>query len=123
MESSQAVRTGGRIGWILPAHNTAAGRVLPAELSTQELAELSPPDRRPLRAPALREPRAQLAEARERGYAAVNTPGDASEIAALVRGRRGRPRAAPIVTAPQSRVRSGLDRRHRRHGRTYGQGS
>ncbi|MFF5138193.1 hypothetical protein ACFY6U_00290 [Streptomyces sp. NPDC013157] len=68
MESSQAVRTGGRIGWTLPAHNT--------------------------------EPRAQLAEVRERGYAAMNTPGDASEIAALVRDKRGRPRAAPITTSP-----------------------
>lgn len=50
--------------------------------------------------------RLELAETRERGYATSDgkSEPDLCTVAALVRDRRGRPRAAIAATAPRSRT-------------------
>src|SRR3984957_4572769 len=42
VESDQVVRTGSRIGWVLPAHATAGGKALLAERTGEEIAALYP---------------------------------------------------------------------------------
>jgi DNA-binding IclR family transcriptional regulator len=110
VESGQMVRTGSRIGWILPAHSTAGGKALLAERADEEIAALYPSG--VLDAPT---PRAlgsagelleQLAEVRRLGYA-VNrgeSEADVAAVAAAVRDNRGHVRCALVTTAPLSRV-------------------
>ncbi|MFD4603012.1 IclR family transcriptional regulator [Streptomyces sp. NPDC058464] len=110
VESNQVVRTGSRIGWTLPAHATAAGKALLAELGEDDLAARFPSE--DLKSPTSRAPqtldelRKQLAEVRRRGYATNNaeSEADVSAVAAVIRDKRGRARAAISTTAPQSRV-------------------
>lgn len=110
VESGQVVRTGSRIGWTLPAHATAGGKAILAELPEEELAKrypdelLSTPTPRTLSTvTALRE---QLAEVRRLGYAVNNaeSEADVSSVGAVIKDRHGRPRGALVITAPQSRV-------------------
>jgi DNA-binding IclR family transcriptional regulator len=109
VESAQVVRTGGRIGWTMHAHATAAGKALLAELPDDRLGALYPSGR--LAAPtsrtltsldALRE---QLDLVRRTGYAVNHgeSENDVSAVAATVRDKRGRTRAALVTTAPLSR--------------------
>lgn len=109
VESARVVRTGARVGRLLPAHATAAGKSLLAEKSDAELAALYPSGE--LSAPTpnavttLDELREQLAEVRRLGYAFNNAESevDVVAVAAAVRDKRGRVRAAIATTAPQSR--------------------
>ncbi len=109
VESRQVVRTGGRVGWTMHAHATAAGKALLAELPDDRLCALYPSDRlaaatsRTLTSlDALRE---QLDHVRRTGYAVNHgeSEDDVSAVAAAVRDKRGRPRAALVTTAPLSR--------------------
>lgn len=110
VESKQVVRTGTRTGLTLPAHATAAGKALLAELSDEEFLARYPSE--DLQAPTLRAPqtreelRKQLSEVRIRGYGVNNaeSESDVSAVAAVVRDKQGRPRAAIATTAPASRV-------------------
>ncbi|WP_052424602.1 IclR family transcriptional regulator [Streptomyces fulvoviolaceus] len=110
VESRQMLRTGSRIGWTLPAHATASGKVLLAALPEDELAGLYPAGR--LEAvtahtvTTLEELRAQLAEVRKVGYAVNNAESevDVSAVALAVRPRTGSPRVAIAITAPLSRA-------------------
>ncbi|MFC9424327.1 IclR family transcriptional regulator [Streptomyces sp. NPDC056987] len=110
VESNQVVRTGSRTGWTLPAHATAAGKALLAELDDDELAARYPTEN--LQTPTSRAPRTrdelrkQLTDVRRLGYAVNNaeSEADVSAVAAVVRDKRGRARAAVATTAPQSRV-------------------
>ncbi|MFB8281141.1 IclR family transcriptional regulator [Nocardia colli] len=110
IESRQIVRTGSRVGWTLPAHATASGKALLAELDEQDLLALYPSEK--LDAPtetALNSRTAlfaELVETHDRGYAINNaeSESDVSAVGVVVRGRAGRPRASIVVTAPRSRV-------------------
>lgn len=110
VESTQTLRTSSRIGWTLPAHATAAGKVLLADLPADTVAALYPSD--PLSTPtpntldSLDRLRAQLHEVRERGYATNDgeSEDDVRAVAVVVRDKRGRSRAAISVTAPSSRA-------------------
>lgn len=110
VESDQIVRTGSRIGWTLPAHATAAGKALLAELSDADVAALYPsgtldtPVSRTLG--SLSELCEQLERIRLRGYAVNDgeSEADVSAVAAAVRDKHGRPRAAIVTTAPRSRA-------------------
>ena len=110
VESNQVVRTSSRTGWTLPAHATAAGKALLAELSDEELEARYPSEELPAptsRAPQTREElRKQLADVRLRGFAVndAESEADVSAVAAVVRDKHGRPRAAIATTAPRSRV-------------------
>ncbi|WP_413810781.1 IclR family transcriptional regulator [Streptomyces sp. OE57] len=117
VESTRSVRTRSRIGWTLPAHATAIGKALLAELSDKDLAALYPPGE--LLAPTSRTIRqldalcTELATVRARGYAINDgeSESDVCAVGALVRDRRGRPRAALAVTAPVSRADAGWTER------------
>jgi DNA-binding IclR family transcriptional regulator len=110
VESDRVVRTGSRIGRVLPAHATATGKALLAERSDEEVAALYPPGM--LEGPT---PRAlttaeellrQLAEVRRRGYAVNHgeSEDDVAAVAAAVRDKQGHVRSALVVTAPLSRA-------------------
>ncbi|GCD97747.1 transcriptional regulator [Embleya hyalina] len=110
VESAHAMRTGSRVGWTLPAHTTAAGKALLAELPDAELTTLYPSGE--LAAPTPRavttigQLRVQLEETRRRGYATNNAESedDVYAVAAVVRDKQGRARGAISTTAPRSRA-------------------
>ena len=110
VESQQMVRTGSRVGWTLAAHATAAGKALLADLPDDKLSALYPAGRlaqpTPSAAGTLKELRRQLAEVQTRGYALNNgeSEPDVSAVAAVVRDKKGRARAALVTTAPRSRA-------------------
>jgi IclR family acetate operon transcriptional repressor len=110
IESQQIVRTGSRIGWTLPAHATASGKALLAELDEDDLLALYPNEKLEAPTDTTLNSRAalvtQLAETRDRGYAINNAESetDVSAVGAVVRDRAGRARASISVTAPRSRV-------------------
>jgi IclR family transcriptional regulator, acetate operon repressor len=110
VESDQVVRTGSRIGWILPAHSTAGGKVLLAEKSDAEIAALYPSGvldaPTPRAVTALAELLEQLAEVRRLGYAVNHgeSETDVAAVAAVIRDKRGHVRGALVTTAPLSRA-------------------
>jgi len=110
VESDQVVRTGSRIGWILPAHATAGGKALLAQRTDEEIAALYPsgvldaPTPRALS--TVEELLEQLAEVRRLGYAVNHgeSEADVAAVAAAVRDKRGHVRCALVTTAPLSRA-------------------
>jgi DNA-binding IclR family transcriptional regulator len=115
VESSKALRIGSRIGWHMPAHCTASGKALLAQLTPTELRRLYPDDRLERMTPAspstFQELEAQLDAVREHGYA-TNLGESEAEVAAvavaLPPGRTDRPASltisAPLVRLEQSRI-------------------
>lgn len=109
VESLQSVRTGSRVGWTLPAHATAAGRALLAELSDRELMSVFPDETIPRtgQTPAMRlvDLLAELELVRARGYATNfgESEPDVSAVGVVLRDRRDRAAAALSVTAPRTR--------------------
>ncbi|MBC3989933.1 IclR family transcriptional regulator [Streptomyces sp. AC563] len=110
VESEQTVRVSSRIGWSLPAHATAAGKVMLAELSEEQLVALypceqldAPTERAPATRTALRD---HLDAVRGRGYAVnhAESEDDVSAVGAAIRDRAGRAIAALVTTAPKSRA-------------------
>ena len=110
VESDQIVRTGSRVGRILPAHSTATGKVLLAERTDEEIAALYPsgvleaPTPRALT--SLSELLEEIAEVRRLGYAVNHgeSESDVAAVAAAVRDKRGHVRCALVTTAPLSRA-------------------
>ena len=110
VESDQVVRTGNRIGWILPAHATAGGKALLAERTDEEIAALYPsgvletPTPRALT--TVGELLEQLAEVRRAGYAVNHgeSEADVAAVAAVVRDKRGHVRSVLVTTGPLSRA-------------------
>jgi len=110
VETERPVRVGSRVGVRLPAHWTAAGKALLAELSSEELDARYPDEalatmtsRTITTRTALEE---HLAHVREQGFA-VNIGESQPEIAAIgavVRDRDDRPRAAVAISTPASRL-------------------
>ncbi|MFE6775035.1 IclR family transcriptional regulator [Streptomyces sp. NPDC057702] len=110
VESEQTVRVSSRIGWSLPAHATAAGKAMLAELSEDQLVALypceqldTPTERAPATRSALRD---HLDAVRGRGYAVnrAESEDDVSAVGVAVRDRGGRAVAALVTTAPKSRA-------------------
>lgn len=110
LESERLVRAGQRIGQSLPAYATAAGKALLAQMDDDAVKTLYPSatlgrvtdQSLRTRAALLR----ALAQVREQGYAVNHgeSEDDVSGLAVAVPDRRGRPRAALVVTGPRSRV-------------------
>jgi IclR family transcriptional regulator, acetate operon repressor len=117
IESSRALHTAARIGVSLPAHATAGGKVLLADLSEAELLDRYPdPDLPRAGARSITSRAAlieELAKAREQGYAVSideATP-DVGAVAVPVRDSFGTSRAALAISAPVARLeRTELDR-------------
>lgn len=114
VEGPRALRTSSRVGRSYPAHTTSGGKVLLAQLSPAQLAELYPTDTLSggLTSGSLATRKQLLRElqlVRERGYG-TNRGESEPEIAAvavLVRNAFGQVRAAIAVSAPLSRLDEG----------------
>ncbi|MDP9246216.1 MAG: IclR family transcriptional regulator [Chloroflexota bacterium] len=110
VESTNVLRVGTRIGMVLPAHSTAGGKALLAQLSRDELRGLYPRerlDRVTKRTVGTRtELFRELDRTKKRRYA-VNTgesEADIAAVAAPVLDRQGRLRASVAIAAPMARV-------------------
>lgn len=108
-ESGQPLRVADRTGQVLPAHRTATGKAILAYFSERQLDELfsldessngeglSPEERTALDA--------ELAEARDRGYATNHRVAeDIISVAVAVQDHRGASIAAINASAPSSRM-------------------
>jgi len=110
VESDRVVRTGSRIGRIMPAHSTATGKVMLAERTDEEIAALYPSRvleaTTPRTLATVEELLEQLAEVRRLGYAVNHgeSEDDVAAVAAVVRDKRGHVRCALVTTAPVSRA-------------------
>jgi DNA-binding IclR family transcriptional regulator len=112
VESARSVRVGNRTGVVRPAHASAVGKAILAELAESELERRYPSAELIAGTPAaitdLAELRAQLAEIRAQGYA-LNWEESAegvSAVAVALRDTSGTPVAALGIAAPSSRTGS-----------------
>ena len=109
VESDQIVRTGSRVGRILPAHSTATGKVLLAERTDEEIAARYPsgvleaPTPRALT--SLGELLEEIAEVRRLGYAVNHGESEngVGSVGMAVFDPAGEPRAALSVALPLNR--------------------
>ena len=110
VECRKALRAGSRTGDVLPAHCTAGGKVLLAELDPETLSRLYPDETLPTLTPrSIDSKRALLAELeriRAQGFA-VNVEESEDRltaVAAAVRDRHGHVVGAVTVAAPSYRL-------------------
>jgi DNA-binding IclR family transcriptional regulator len=110
VESTQAVKTGSRIGISYPAHATAAGKALLAELPRESLLDLYPHEQLQTVGGKTIGRRSRLEQELERvrrlgfGTNVGETDAEVSAVAAVVRNSAGRARCALTVAAPTSRM-------------------
>jgi len=110
VESPKIIRVGSRTGVLLPAHCTAGGKALLAELSREAFRELYPKARVRKMTPQSMVNRSdlekELADVRARGYGTNfgESEHDLSAVAVLIRGREDQPVGAVAVAAPRSRL-------------------
>ncbi|MEB3980070.1 IclR family transcriptional regulator [Mycobacterium sp. 663a-19] len=110
VESSRVVRTGSRIGWIMPAHATAVGKAILAKMSDADVEILLPDEQLQTLTESTVATRSallkQLADVRKRGYAINNAESESevSAVAAAICDVNKRVRGALAVTAPKTRV-------------------
>lgn len=109
-ETSRTLRIGSRVGRFMPAHCTAGGKAILAELPRDDLRRLYPDaglEQMTARSSAtLEELEADLDAVRRRGYA-TNFGESEPEVAAVavaIPGRRAGQRAAITVSAPSTRL-------------------
>jgi len=111
VEADQPLRVSSRAGAVLPAHQVSGGKLLLAELSMDEFAELYPEAGVPeasLDAGAVTTLRRELTIARRRGYAVNNgqTERGIAAVAACVRDGEGAAVGAISVSVPTVRYAS-----------------
>jgi DNA-binding IclR family transcriptional regulator len=110
VESPKIIRVGSRAGVLLPAHCTAGGKALLAELPREAFRELYPNARlRKMTTQSVMSRSTlekEFAEIRARGYGTNfgESEDDLSAIAVVVRGREDQPVGAVAVAAPKSRL-------------------
>jgi DNA-binding IclR family transcriptional regulator len=110
IESPRLLRVGGRTGTMLPAHSTAAGKVLLAGISVDQLHKLYPETTlKALTArttTSRRDLEDELATVREVGYATNYGEGeiDVGAVSVALGGLRGEPIAAVTVSSPLARL-------------------
>lgn len=113
IETSRGLRVGGRAGQLIPAHATATGRVLLADLSSAELRRLLPsmilPQLTPLTVNDRGDLESVLTDVRQQGYATSfgESEEEVSSVAVPIRGHEGGVVAALAVGAPPSRLSEG----------------
>lgn len=109
IESTRALRVGGRLGRSMPAHCTSNGKALLSTLSEAELAQLFPHEDLPQLTPNSVSTRTRLIEVleevRARGYATSEEESEEGVSSfAVPLPSRHTPRLAVTVSAPVSRV-------------------
>lgn len=110
VETSRALRIGSRTGRLMPAHCTAAGKAMLAQLPVAELRALYPDGRlERLTEQSLQtvdDLEAELEQVRERGYATNygQSEDDVAAVAVAVPARPGHRPAAITVSAPLTRM-------------------
>jgi DNA-binding IclR family transcriptional regulator len=115
LEPDKPLRVASRTGLRLPAHATAVGKVLLAQMDVDRITELLPvPLPRVTQNTTTSLPKLlrQLKEVRERGWA-VNkgeAEEDISSIAVAIQGAHGAPHGAISVATPAFRVDADIDR-------------
>ncbi|GAA1698350.1 hypothetical protein GCM10009792_17990 [Microcella alkalica] len=101
-EGANALRVTDRTGQVTPAHTSATGRALLADLPDDRLeAILAEIEAEGVDVPALR---AELAEIRQRGYALNFRPDDVVSMATTVRDQNDQTVAAINAVGPTSRM-------------------
>jgi IclR family transcriptional regulator, acetate operon repressor len=110
VETPRPVRVGARVGNVMPAHCTASGKAILAQLASEQLRALYP-DRRleqmtPRSLLTRRELEAELELIRERGFATNfgESEADVAAVAAAIAGQPGNRRASVTVSAPITRL-------------------
>jgi DNA-binding IclR family transcriptional regulator len=105
VESSRAVRVGGRIGVVFPWHASAAGRALLAQMPAARVATLLAPELEQMRVSTELPLEQELAATRERGYAIQfgEFEPEVSSVAAAI-GDGSRASYAVCVCVPTTRV-------------------
>ena len=117
VEPTRALRVAGRIGLMLPAHNTSAGQAILAAMTPDQLHELYPDRTLPSRdgspAPLWHRFEETLAEVRQHGYAVAytDTDIDIGAVSVVIPQELGETRAALTVATPASRLTSEHSRR------------
>ena len=110
LESLRALRVGDRTGISLPAHCTASGKALLAELPVERLNALFPSEQLIGLTPNSLISRGalerELNQVRERGYATNfdESEPDVSAVSAVIRDRMSRLKASLTVSAPSTRL-------------------
>jgi IclR family transcriptional regulator, acetate operon repressor len=110
VETSRSLRIGSRLGRLIPAHCTAAGKAILAQLTPAEVRRLHPDGRlERLTARSLTtiaELEAELDRVREQGFATNfgQSEDDVAAVAVAVPSGGGHPRAAITVSAPITRL-------------------
>jgi DNA-binding IclR family transcriptional regulator len=105
VESTRAVRVGGRIGVVFPWHASAAGRALLAQMTPERVATLVAPELEALTVSTALPLEEELAATRERGYAIQygEFEPEVSSVAAAI-GEGGGATYAVCVAVPTTRV-------------------
>jgi len=108
VESSQVLRTGSRLGMLLPAHTNSAGKALLAELPSQVFLSLYPrgvPSPLGAGIAARKALQRQLAEIRRLGYATnyEESAQGVTAVGACVRDAAGKAVAAVAIACPSAR--------------------
>ena len=109
-ETSRGLRVGSRIGIRMPAHCTAAGKAILAQLSPEDLHRRYADGRLERMTPrsiqSLRLLEAELREVRERGYATnfAESEADVAAVAVAIPRDIGGDRASITVSAPITRL-------------------
>jgi DNA-binding IclR family transcriptional regulator len=111
VESTHALRAVSQTGRSIPAHATAGGKALLAQVAVPDLCRIYPNESLGRLTPKTVDSRtallAQLARIRERGYAlnAEESELHFAACGAVVRDRTGMPKAAIVVAGPAARLR------------------
>jgi DNA-binding IclR family transcriptional regulator len=108
VESSQVLRTGSRLGMLVPAHTNSAGKALLAELPSDVFMSLYPrgvPSRLGAGMQTRRTLQRELAEIRKRGYATnfEESAQGVTAVGACVRDTAGKAMAALAIACPSAR--------------------
>jgi IclR family transcriptional regulator, acetate operon repressor len=110
VETRRPVRVGARVGNVMPAHCTASGKAILAQLTSEELRALYPNSRLEQMTPrsltGRRKLEAELEEIRARGFATNfgESEADVAAVAVSIGGQPANRRASLTVSAPISRL-------------------
>lgn len=110
VETSRGLRVASRLGQFMPAHCTACGKALLAELSTEQVRDLYPRGKlermTPLSISTLKDLERELDSVREQGYA-TNYGESEEDVASVAVAIPDQPRsglASIVVSAPSTRL-------------------